>query len=396
MSTFVGVGFSDTPNSLEAAQNAASQILTQIPQEAPIHLCLVFVTNEYATQNHLDVIHNILEPERLIGASTAGIITSQNTQLRGIGIMAISSDEMVFGVGKINNLEQQVLHDAGIELARRAAKDYAQTKRNAFLMLADGFFHNNSLLLKGVQEVLGNGFPTVGALSSDYFEFRHTHQFFNKETTTNGAVGLILGGDANFFLGNAHGWHPLGKPHFITEADGHIIRSINGEPAINIYNHYFDDEAASMKKTTLSQIAMLYPLGFFVEEENAYMLRNVIDTLDDGSLILQGDVPHNAEVHLMMSNKESCIEAAAKAANEVKVNLRGKQAKCIIVLESIFRHKILGRNAFQEIKAIKEVLGYTTPLLGMYSYGEISPFESLKINKKTYIHNENIILLAIG
>ena len=44
-----------------------------------------------------------------------------------------------------------------------------------------------------------------------------------------------------------------------------------------------------------------------MEEANQYLLRNIIDILEDGSIVCQEGVPEGAEVHLMISNKDSCI-----------------------------------------------------------------------------------------
>jgi hypothetical protein len=98
----------------------------------------------------------------------------------------------------------------------------------------------------------------------------------------------------------------------------------------------------------------------------------------------------------MISNKESCRNSAIEAAELVKTSLGDKQAKLVLVFESLARHKILGRSAFNEIQAIKDVLGYTTPIIGMCSYGEIGPFGALNNIKNVYLHNESILITAIA
>jgi hypothetical protein len=60
------------------------------------------------------------------------------------------------------------------------------------------------------------------------------------------------------------------------------------------------------------------------------------------------------------------------------------------------RYKLLGRSALQEIQIIKDVLGYTTPMIGMYSAGEVAPFQSASKLKSTYLQNESIVIVAVG
>ena len=146
----------------------------------------------------------------------------------------------------------------------------------------------------------------------------------------------------------------------------------------------------------LFRSTLLYPLGIYFPEERQYLLKNAVDILDDGSIVCQGDVPEGAEVHLMIGNRDSCVQSALSATQEIKEELGNKEPKFIFVIESLARHKILGRRAWLEIQAIKDVLGYATPLIGMYAFGEISPFGSLDNVRNTHMHNETILILAIS
>ena len=60
------------------------------------------------------------------------------------------------------------------------------------------------------------------------------------------------------------------------------------------------------------------------------------------------------------------------------------------------RLKLLGRIAYQEIKKIRNVFGGDVPIFGMYSNGEICPFQSSHGYKKPHIQNESIVILAIA
>jgi hypothetical protein len=140
----------------------------------------------------------------------------------------------------------------------------------------------------------------------------------------------------------------------------------------------------------------MYPLGFYLEGSRQYLLRNIIDILEDGSIVCHGGIPQGAEVHLMISNKESCRNSAIEAAESVKASLADRPAKLVLVFESLARHKILGSSAFSEIQAIKNVLGPTAPIVGMCSYGEIGPFDTLNNIKNIYLHNESILIVAVS
>ena len=78
----------------------------------------------------------------------------------------------------------------------------------------------------------------LGAISSDDFKYKRLSQFFQDQILHNSAVGLLLGGSFHLALGCKHGFKPLGKPRTITKVDGYIIRTIDNEPAVEIYKHF--------------------------------------------------------------------------------------------------------------------------------------------------------------
>ncbi|MCK5178452.1 MAG: FIST C-terminal domain-containing protein, partial [Candidatus Omnitrophica bacterium] len=98
----------------------------------------------------------------------------------------------------------------------------------------------------------------------------------------------------------------------------------------------------------------------------------------------------------MISNKDSCKQAAIDAAEEVKKGLLGKKPKLILIFESMARLKLLGRMAFEEIENIKHIFGESVPIIGMYSNGEICPFQTVEKFKKPYLLNESIVVIAIS
>jgi hypothetical protein len=384
MATQIGIGFSQSLDAETAARDAAFQSKTSLNADQ-IDIAIVFSTIHYNPSQTLPILQTVLNEARMIGCSTAGIILSDSIETRGIAVLTISSDEMKFGAGFIDGLDTQDIHRAGNLLARNTLADFGRYSRHAFMFLVDGHLENNSVLLKGIQEILGNVFPILGAGSCDDFHFAGTFQMFQGNVLTNAAAGLIIGNHASVSVGCRHGWSPLGKPRVIDKAEGNIIRTISGKKAFSLYEEYFGDEVAGLQSGQFGQMSILYPLGIFVEGSNEYLLRNTVAIRPDGSIVCQGDVPEGAEVHIMISNKDSCKQAAIAAAEEVKAGLAGKKPEFIIIFESMARLKLLGRMAFEEIENIKQILGYNVPIIGMYTNGEICPFQTVEKFKKPYL-----------
>jgi len=395
MSTSISIGFSQDPDPQNAILQACVQAKNQL--HAPdTDLIIVFASPAYIVPEIQTVITRTLKPKHLVGSSTGGIILSNGVTNRGIAIVGINSDNMHFGVSAIKDIDTQDMHDTGFDLARKAAQDLNSSHREVFITFSEGIEKNSSPFIRGVREALGGGFPVLGAISSDDFKYKKLSQFFQDQILHHSVVGLLLGGSSHLALGCKHSFKPLGRPRTITKVDGYILRTIDNKPAVEIYKHFLGTEAAGLKNVALNSYAAMYPLGFYMEESRQYLLRNIIDILEDGSIVCHGGIPQGAEVHLMISNKESCRNSAIETAELVKASLADRPAKLVLVFESLARHKILGRGAFSEIQAIKDVLGKTTPIIGMCSYGEIGPFDTLNNIKNIYLHNESILMVAIS
>ncbi|OGX08614.1 MAG: hypothetical protein A2Z88_01600 [Omnitrophica WOR_2 bacterium GWA2_47_8] len=395
MAFHTGIGFSQKLNTKEAAIEAAEQAKLLL-QQKKVDLAVVFSTIHYSSQEFLVLIKDILGTNQIVGCSTAGILTSNLIATRGISVVALTSDDVHFAIGCIDNITSQDLRMAGNSLAKNVTEHYGQHRRQAFVFFSDGVLTDSSVILKGIQDVFGNAFPIIGAGSCDDFHFKQSHQFCREKTMNNGACGFLIGGHTTIGLGTRHGWKPLGKPRFVDRVEHNVIKTIDGKPAASIYQEYFGEKANNLRSTRLGQMSILYPLGIYLPGEDEYLLRNAVSILADGSIVCQGEIPREAEVHIMLSNKESCIQATMDAAMQAQNNLKGTEPKLVIIFESLARHKLLGRAAFQEIKAIKEVFGYTAPLIGIYTYGEICPTRSLEDIDKMHVQNESITILALG
>jgi hypothetical protein len=247
-------------------------------------------------------------------------------------------------------------------------------------------------------------FPIIGSGSCDNFNFSNTPHIFQNKIIKNSAVGVLFGGHISLGIGSSHGWKPLGKPRKIDKSSGNIIRSIDGKKASSLYEEFFDKAISELDLTGFGMMSILYPLGIYIEGNKEYLLRNPIDFLSDGSIVCQGDIPEGSEIHIMIGNKDACVQAALDAAQEAQYNLFGKKANLILVIESMARLKLLGKKAIKEVESIRKIFGDAVPILGLYTNGEISPMQAGEVSpllkpieesQRSLFHTESIVVLAI-
>jgi len=396
MPLLVGIGFSKNENPYRAAQDAASQARLQINQE-PAEFVLVYATPHYSRLEALAVVKEIFPDAKLIGCSTSGLILPNSLETTGISVLALnSSKQLQFGSACIKNLSDQNPDLAAKDLSKKVLKDFGVNPRQLSIVFFDGLSEKGSLLLRGLKESFGQFSSIVGGGSFDNFHFAKTFQFFNQDVSTDSACAMMLGGQVAIGLSSQHGWKPLGKPRVIEKSEKNIIHKINGKKAISLYEEFLGEQSTALFLNRLSRIRLFYPLGIVIEEQGKYLIQQVVNVLEDGSLVCQGEVPQGAEVHIMIGNKDSCQQAAAQAAKEAKEALLGKTPELVLIFESAARQRLLGRNLLQEIQTIKEIFGNDVPLFGLYTYGEFSPLNSIDRGSPCFLQSQTINILAIG
>jgi len=393
VSTYVGIGFSNDPDTAKAAQDAADQAKQNL-HSSNIDIAIIFNTVHYNPSDFIPILYNQLKKTRLIGSSTAGILINEKIEKRGIAVLLMYSDDVRFEIGYVDNMHLQDLKAAGTQLTKNCVSDYGKEHRKLFMFFADGLIQDLSKFLAGITENFTGTFPMIGAGSSDDFQFKRTYQYYNNSAMSNSACGLLIGGRVQIGTSCRHGWRPLGKPRVVNQFEANLIKQIDHKPAAQIYQEYFDDTTETLRASSLAHLNTRYPLGTPLGTGREYLLRNIINTLEDDSIVLQDSIPEGKPIHLMIGNKDSCLQAAELAANDVKTQLHGRIPKIIFVFESMARYRILGRAAKAELESIRKILGPEVPLFGMYSFGEISSFKTPN-GQETLLQNESIIITAI-
>jgi hypothetical protein len=273
------------------------------------------------------------------------------------------------------------------------------------MIFSDKLIDESSGFFSGLREKLGRSFPLVGATTTEEPVLK-SQVYMNHQGYKDACAGILWGGKLNFGLGIKHGWKPLGKPHIITEAKDNLVVSIDGSPAAKLYQDYLGCDLEKLK-TDLKQVSVLYPIGTYIPGEDEYLLRNILSVQDDGSIYFKGTVPLGSTVRLMIGTKETCLAAALQAAEEAKKNLfpnpiteaklkREGFQKFAFVFNSISRYILLKRHAKEELAVIKKALGPQTPIVGVYTQGELAPLRTTSYRGQVYFHNQSIAILLMG
>lgn len=391
-----GIGVSTEEDHIKAAKDAVGKARLALNTQK-IDFALLFTTGEFSHTLVLHTIRAIIGPVPLLGASSGAVISSLGPLKHGLVIILFNISEGVyFNADCVKDTDVKTTLDAGIELGEKLLYGCKNVRRNLSVIFSNINTTESSNLITGLQEKLGKSFPLIGASIPKSLDHKENSLYFNSEVLNNAACGILWGGKLSFNLGVEHGWQALGKPRYVTRSAADTVNEIDGAPAVNLYKEYFAKEIPELKKE-LKRISVFYPLGIRISDKKEYLLRSVLSIKNDGSLVFQGEVPEGSSIRLMISSKESCLASARRAAQTAVKNMGDKKIKFALVLSSLSRYLLLGRQAAQEIKITQEVLGEDVPFAGIYTSAEHAPLDFLNYSLgKTYFHNNSIAILTIA
>jgi hypothetical protein len=400
----VGIGVGTQRDILSCVKEAAEQARAKLGKSR-IDLAILFSSADMSSPSLLKTASEKLGDISVVGCSGAAVISSLGIHHHALAIALISSEDTVtLNTSYVKDLSAKTPFTAGKELSDKIELDSRSSHKELVTVFSDGLVNDSYKFILGLQENFGTMFPMIGGLASDNLRFRKTYQYFNRTLLNDAATGILWGGRFSFGLGIRHGFSPIGKHRIITRGHDNIIETINNKPAVSLYEEYFAKTFSELKNEIRS-ISRIYPMGIYLKDENEYLIRNVIEVEENGSLVCRGDIMNGATLRMMIGTKERFIEAAGLATEDAKQDLtiakfgiyeQAPKIDLALVFSSAFRYTFLKKNVVEELKEMQQSLGSNTPILGVYTYGEFGPLKGMGSKGQAYYQNNSIAVLVLG
>lgn len=256
-------------------------------------------------------------------------------------------------------------------------------ERPAILVLGSGLDTDGEQLVRGIQHLAGNDISMYGGLAGDDARFKETFVFSAETLESHGAIAMVFDTRRYELQGIAtSGWIGIGADKIITHAEGNIVYTIDGEPALDVYKNYLNVTDAD-----LPEIGVEYPL--LVKKPGSQdVLRAVINVdRENKSLIFAGTVPKGAVVTFSSSPGFEIIEYTNKKVNEFYE--KNRETDVLILFSCMARHNALGPAISEEIHEAWEK--WDKPLIGFFTYGEIGN----NYHAACDFHNETFTMVSI-
>lgn len=391
MATKIGVGLSLLVDSYQAGQSALADALDGFDRDADC-LILIFSTDNHDHDILLRSINEKIERKKLIGFTAAGIFSGQQMSKAGVLITAFQGADLDFHCAVETDLSQDQ-KSAGFGLGETFTTVLKQTDKNALqLLFPDGLTNTVSCMLDALFHSVGSRTLYAGGASGDNFRFVETCQYFGDQVLNDAVVGALITSSKFIAVAAAHGWTPISSPMIVTRAENNVIYELDWQPAYEVYRDFARiSENIDIDNVGFPEFSMSHPFGIpQAKEEDGYIVRDPVAKNDDGSITCIGEVPANSVLRVLNGNKDSLLAAVKSATESVVSQLKGQPLAGVLVFSCASRCLFLDDAFFDEIVAIKEIIGDAVPVSGCLTFGEIGTIG----NGPPEFHNKSIVICA--
>jgi hypothetical protein len=200
------------------------------------------------------------------------------------------------------------------------------------------------------------------------------------------AVLAMYGGvEPVFLLANREGGRVFNQRATVTEADGNLLKQVNGVPALD----YFSSLGLIGDNTSLASEALL----FLVKPPGRQpMCRVFMKATEEGHIVCGGNMPAGAELQLEIMDAEGVISSARTLVARA---LRDAPGKNMLLASCVLRNWALGVNELEEMKTVAKYAGQSPAWHFAYTGGEICPVRDAAGRWTNCFHNATLAICLL-
>ncbi|WP_439129908.1 FIST signal transduction protein [Polaribacter sp.] len=335
-------------------------------------------------------IKSLFKNGHIVFGSASGDISSISVNDDSLTITAIEFEKSSFIIKTTNVLDSISKSPIdSLSVGKNLINQLPKEGLKYVFVLSEGSFVNGSQLTKGMNGTTEDNLLITGALCGDGARFEKTLSSYNENPKQGEIVAIGLYGETlevSFSINS--GWTPFGPERIVTKSKGNVLYELDNLPALDLYKKYLGE-----KSKELPGAALLYPLNVKTDNEKQKIVRSILNINEaDNSMILAGDIFEDSKVQLMMTNVDNIVNGAEQAALNAS-ELRNNKPELAILVSCIGRKLVLDQRVEEEVEEVMEVVGNTTTITGLYSYGEIAPFRG---ENNCQLHNQTMAVTLIS
>ncbi len=252
----------------------------------------------------------------------------------------------------------------------------------AILLLPDPFSIDGMALVSELNEAYP-GLPLVGGLASGAHEPKGNAILVDAACEDQGAAVVVLTGAVRMETLVSQGCRPIGRHYVITRAQGNVIQTLGGRPALAVLQEIVG--ALSEEDQSMARNALL--LGRVIDEHRAdfdrgdFLIRNLIGADPQSGAVAVGDqVRVGQTVQFQLRDGVTADEDLRHLLADAKPRLAARPPAGALLFSCMGRGVGMYGVADHDVAALRAQLP-ELPVAGCFCSGEIGP-----IGGKNFVH----------
>ncbi|MDR1362770.1 MAG: FIST C-terminal domain-containing protein [Spirochaetaceae bacterium] len=353
---------------IDDVEAAVSSILQQLKPEKNLlknSAALVHCYYEFIESGVIEELSKQLGIP-IIGTTTMALGVHGYIGDMGLSVTVLTSDDARFSLGISDPVVSNDISGAVADVYKKISAGFDSKPALIFTFppLLKGEGQGGDAFVLELERVSGGGIPLFGTLpyTNNPGGKMSSVIYMGKEYTSSIALLALYGDVKPEFYTAAITENALrAKRAKITGTKFNIIESIDNIPV----GKYLED--IGIAASSMSYIpVVIYP------GDGSKIFWATQKVLDDGSLLLSGMVPENAEVSFASISDDDVLESTAKLMEDIIKSKDGAQ-KCILIYACASRFWILGSKWMDEPGKSALFIKDTAPWHFVYSGGEVFP-----------------------
>ena len=367
---------STAPELESAIGRAALEVQEQLRGATP-DLALVFITEHYRNAYHRlpELLAPRLGKPALIGCSAGGVIGGGH-ELEGEPGLALTAAVLPgvqvqpFHLAEFNPVPTPLNAKLGLQVLRGGSA--------SLILLGDPFTSDMEQLLP----VLDQEFPgsqKVGGLASGTAGRGETALFLGEQVLHAGVVGVALWGNLQMGTIVAQGCRGVGDPLFVTRADEHRIRELDGKAPAEVLEALFQKMPPGDRQLARSSLflGVAAPHSGTRLGAGDFLIRNIVGLeQDSGALVVAANVREHMVVQFHLRDAEASRADLETMLSRFTRETEAEQHAGALLFSCLGRGRGLYGEPDHDSRQFRRHLS-DVPLAGFFCNGEIGPVQGM-------------------
>ncbi|MFG0256463.1 MAG: FIST N-terminal domain-containing protein [Phycisphaerales bacterium JB043] len=364
-------------------------------------LCVLFASGKHTLYlpELCTRVREMFNPQVVMGVSAQGVIGGE-TELEeetGLSLFALRAPGMTLKPFQSRNLSvipEELTRDSQRRLIQETGMD---ADSRGTLLFGDPFSTPLLRLLPALSrahEGLGidTPLPISGGMASAAKEPGENTLVINEDVTSQGAIGVTIGGDITMDTVVSQGCRPIGSPHIITKAQRNILFTLGNRPALEIIRETIESLDEEDRELLSNGMFIGRAVSEYKERlgPGDFLIRAVMGVDEQHGAIAVGDlfrVGQTVQLHVRDARSATedlefmlapqSLRIPALGALLISCNSRGKQ---------FFGEA--GHDASRASAGLR-TSDSTVPISGFFAAGEIGP-----VMDTSYLHGHTASIVV--